>query len=575
LEHLRRHPLPVRDDFCNCAVAHSQDARGHRANSGVVGDDHSGRPQLAVDSVERREHDNAGFHVQCTRRFVAQEHIRLLGDRTCDGHTLLLAARHLRREAIQAVPEAHQGERFLGVDRSSGDSRDEGHVLTRGQVRQQVIELKDEAHVLATELGQRRVVIDGQIVVEKRDRPARRGVEPAQDVDERRLAAPRWSEQNQKLAGLDIEVDVTQRPDGGFARTVDLGQPARLKHWRRDAVGRADRFGALHTRASKQSPHRGYRRHAQAGRPSGNGIFRGCAKNSGVAAASAGLDRARANERGIGIDVAHPTHVDAFARIGSSLYVLANARLTRVGCAAALLVVITACCVRAKPEQPVSEPPAAAAPQSAVQGAQPATEPAPEPPQRQPVEAPPPVAIAPAPTAPDAPRPSATPQEPPAIPKQNAAAPAQQTPGPAPAPTPAPRKPAVAPAPPRDDTATRPTPAKPAAPLVPEGNTTASVSPLDLNRLKQGLKDTRAIGIFSKLTLKNQMDDLLDWFREYHWGKGKRSLTDLRRSFDLLVMKVLSLVQDEDKKLASDIVGSREAIWGLLADPKAFVALDV
>ena len=266
--------------------------------------------------------------------------------------------------------------------------------------------------------------------------------------------------------------------------------------------------------------------------------------------------------------------MNAFARFGLSLCVLVYARLTRVGCVAALLVLITACCVRAKPEQPVSEPPAAAAPQPAVQAAQPAAEPAaPEPPQRKPVEAPPPVARAPAPTAPDAPRPSATPQEPPAIPKQNAAAPAQQTPGPAPAP--APRQPAVAPAPPRDDTATRPTPAKPPAPLVPEGNTTASVSPLDLNRLKQGLKNTKAIGIFSKLTLKSQMDDLLDWFREYHWGKGKRSLTDLRRSFDLLVMKVLSLVQDEDKKLASDILGSREAIWGLLADPKAFAALQV
>jgi hypothetical protein len=110
---------------------------------------------------------------------------------------------------------------------------------------------------------------------------------------------------------------------------------------------------------------------------------------------------------------------------------------------------------------------------------------------------------------------------------------------------------------------------------VPAGKAAPSTPPLDLNRLKQGLKDTKAIGLFSKLTLKNQMDDMLDWFREYHWGKGKRSLTDLRRSYDLLVMKVLSLVQDEDRKLASDILASREAIWALLVDPKAFAALQV
>jgi hypothetical protein len=110
---------------------------------------------------------------------------------------------------------------------------------------------------------------------------------------------------------------------------------------------------------------------------------------------------------------------------------------------------------------------------------------------------------------------------------------------------------------------------------VPAGKAAPSTPPLDLNRLKQGLKDTKAIGLFSKLTLKNQMDDMLDWFREYHWGKRKRSLIDLRRSYDLLVMKVLSLVQDEDQKLASDILASREAIWALLVDPKAFAALQV
>ena len=38
-------------------------------------------------------------------------------------------------------------------------------------------------------------------------------------------------------------------------------------------------------------------------------------------------------------------------------------------------------------------------------------------------------------------------------------------------------------------------------------------------------------------------------------------------------MKVLSLLQDDDPKLASKIVASREAIWGLLEDPKKFATL--
>jgi hypothetical protein len=43
-------------------------------------------------------------------------------------------------------------------------------------------------------------------------------------------------------------------------------------------------------------------------------------------------------------------------------------------------------------------------------------------------------------------------------------------------------------------------------------------------------------------------------------------MTDLRRSYDLLMMKVLSLLQEEDQKVASAIVSSRKAIWRLLAD---------
>jgi hypothetical protein len=50
-------------------------------------------------------------------------------------------------------------------------------------------------------------------------------------------------------------------------------------------------------------------------------------------------------------------------------------------------------------------------------------------------------------------------------------------------------------------------------------------------------------------------------------------MTDLRRSYNLLMMKVLSLLQDDDQTLASAIVSSREMIWGLLADPKTFATL--
>ncbi|MGZ8254790.1 MAG: hypothetical protein ACXW2G_08050 [Burkholderiaceae bacterium] len=97
---------------------------------------------------------------------------------------------------------------------------------------------------------------------------------------------------------------------------------------------------------------------------------------------------------------------------------------------------------------------------------------------------------------------------------------------------------------------------------------------LDLNGLKEQLKETKAIGVFTKLTLKNQVDDLLQQFRDFYQGKTKVTMAQLRRSYDLLLMKVLSLLQDADQKLASTIVASREAIWGLLSDPKKFATLE-
>ena len=182
-----------------------------------------------------------------------------------------------------------------------------------------------------------------------------------------------------------------------------------------------------------------------------------------------------------------------------------------VGYAAVLLLLLTAGCARVKPDTSVSEPQIVATP-------------------------------------PGTPQPAAKP-----------AAPAPPQPEPAAAPAPSARTPA-------------PQAASTAAP--PVAKTPAAAPALDLNTLKEELKETKAIGFFTKITLKNQVDDLLDQFREYYQGKAKLTMTDLRRSYDLLIMKVLSLLQDEDQKLASAIVSSREAIWGLLADQKKFAALE-
>lgn len=122
--------------------------------------------------------------------------------------------------------------------------------------------------------------------------------------------------------------------------------------------------------------------------------------------------------------------------------------------------------------------------------------------------------------------------------------------------SPAPKEPAAKKA------AAAPAPEKPAVP-----------PPLDLDSLEKRLKETSAIGVFTKLTLKNQVDDLVGRFKAYYAGRTRTTLAELRQPYDLLILKVLSLLQDGDPPLASAIRSSREAIWGILSDPAKFSKL--
>ena len=211
--------------------------------------------------------------------------------------------------------------------------------------------------------------------------------------------------------------------------------------------------------------------------------------------------------------------------------------MSRYSAVIMLMVLSTGCMHETKPQ--TQPPPVAATPETAkppqTAKATPATAKPPSPTSKAPAtttKAKP----APATTAKTAPSSATKPQ--PAPPKQAAsAAPPKQAPGPAP-----PKQ-------------------------------AAAAATLDLDGLEARLKQTKAIGLMTKLSLRNKVDDLLAQFRQHHAGKPMPTVAELRRSYDLLMMKVLSLLQDHDQQLASDIVSSRERIWGLLADPKSFAAL--
>ena len=101
----------------------------------------------------------------------------------------------------------------------------------------------------------------------------------------------------------------------------------------------------------------------------------------------------------------------------------------------------------------------------------------------------------------------------------------------------------------------------------------AETAPLDLNALIQQLRDTHAIGIFTKLSLKNQVDDLLSEFRTFYRGESQFTLAQLRQDYEVLLLKVVSVLQDGDLSLAQQVNASRQAIWDVLSDPTKFASM--
>ena len=118
-----------------------------------------------------------------------------------------------------------------------------------------------------------------------------------------------------------------------------------------------------------------------------------------------------------------------------------------------------------------------------------------------------------------------------------------------------------------------PAPAEPAEVETAPVESTPPEATLNLDKLGTRLRKTKAIGLFTKLELKSQVEDLLDEMEDYHDAKGSLELDQLEEHFNLLVMKLLLLLQDDDPQLHKEIARSRPVLWTTLADPNQFSSM--
>ena len=123
-------------------------------------------------------------------------------------HPLLLAAGQLARPVREPLAEADPAPGSPPPARRSVRARQpqdqprHHRVLERGELRQEVVELEDEADLAVAELGQpRRRSSTVTSTPSNGDRPRRGRVERAEDLQERRLADARGADHRDHLAG--------------------------------------------------------------------------------------------------------------------------------------------------------------------------------------------------------------------------------------------------------------------------------------------------------------------------------------------------------------------------------------
>lgn len=103
-----------------------------------------------------------------------------------------------------------------------GNFRHERHVLESSEAGNEIVELKDETHMLPPETGEARIVRLEQPMIAKAHVSGGGNIETSQDIEEGRFAASRRPQENNKFPDSQIELHGTKSFDTKVPGLVGL-----------------------------------------------------------------------------------------------------------------------------------------------------------------------------------------------------------------------------------------------------------------------------------------------------------------------------------------------------------------
>ena len=136
---------------------------------------------------------------------------------------------------LEPLAEAHaleQAARLGGRLRRRGAAHEQRHrdVLERRELRQQMVELVDEAERAIAQPAAVRVAQRAHRLADDAHLAGRRLIETADELQQRRLARARRADDRDAIALRDGELDAAQHFDVAADVAERLDEPARLEH---------------------------------------------------------------------------------------------------------------------------------------------------------------------------------------------------------------------------------------------------------------------------------------------------------------------------------------------------------